>query len=119
MGDIVSTSCEEYGLFEGLSKYLEMLSDGESLSHAEDRALRSLLDTYWDSSCPEGKQCQSNNCLFARRGISWIEHHGYVAMYDLLDHFNYEGVPVLKLKNRKSIDALDAGWARRSGHFNP
>lgn len=114
-----NTSCEESSLFEGLCFYLQKLSDGESLSFSEDKALRKLLDLYWNSSCPEGKSCRSNTCEFARGGISWIEYLGYVALYDLLDHFDYVDVKPLRLKRRPSLDALDATWARRTGHFNP
>lgn len=112
-------TCEESSLFDGLCHYLQKLSDGESLSFAEDKSLRRLLDRYWDSSCPAGKPCRANNCQFARIGVPWIEYHGYVALYDLLDHFNYVDVKPLRLKHRPSIDALDASWARRPGHFNP
>jgi hypothetical protein len=116
---MIDMICEAEALFDEIVKYLQTLSDGIRLSSLEDKKLRSLLDQYWHGvECPEGKTCLPNNCLFAKP-IPWVEYHGYTSLGDLLYSFEYEGIEVLKLKNRGSINPLDAHWARRDGHFSP
>jgi len=113
----MDTTCGAEALFDEIEKYLQKLSDGVRLSKSEDKKLRSILDQYWGIECPEGKTCLPNTCLFAKP-ITWVEYHGYTSLGELLCYFEYEDIEVLKLKNRGSIDTLDAHWARRGGHFN-
>ena len=109
--------CEAEKLFPQIEILIKRLSDGESLSKREDKSLRKLIDEYWEIECPE-KQCAPNSCPFAKPD-DWIEFHGYKTLADLLWYFEYEGIKKLQLKNKGSIDTLDAHWAKRPGHYNP
>ena len=106
--------CEAERYFPSLEKLIKKLSDGEILQEDDDSTLRKLLDNYWKVECPF--DCLPNRCSYAYPN-SWIEYHGYTSMADLLWHFEYEGIQILELKDRNSIDALDA--PRRPGNYNP
>jgi hypothetical protein len=111
-------NCKAEILYENMRIYLNKLSDGKTLDKVDDQALRSLLDQYWNVDCPEGATCRPNTCRLAKPE-DWIAHHGYTCAGEMLLYFEYEEVTVLKIKERKSIDALDAHWARRPGNFAP
>ena len=111
--------CEAEKLFPHIRELMKKLSDGKRLGKSDDRKLRELLDKYWDIDCPfDGRCCLPNKCSYANPE-TWIEYHGYTSMADLLSYFEYEDVDELDLEDKKSIDTLDACWARRPGHYNP
>lgn len=111
--------CEAEKLFPNIEKLMKKLSDGKRLGKNDDKKLRELLGKYWDIECPfEGQCCLPNRCSYANPE-TWIEYHGYTSMADMLWYFKYEEMDELKLKDKKSIDALDAHWGRRRGHYNP
>lgn len=112
-------SCEAEKLFPKIEKIIKKLSDGKSLTEEEDSSFRALLDTYFNIDCPfNGRFCLPRRCSYANPE-SWINYHGYKSMADLLYYFVYENVKPLTLKNKKSIDIMDAYWAKRSGHYDP
>lgn len=109
--------CDAEILFPEIEKLVKKLSDGNTLGENEDKSLRKFLDEYWNNiECPF--ECRPNKCLYANPQ-TWIEYHGYTSMAELLWYFEYEGIDTLKLRDKKSIDALDANWARRPGNYNP
>lgn len=108
--------CEAETLFPSIEKLIKKLSNGNTLGENDDNRLRELLDKYWNIECPF--ECLPNKCSYANPE-TWIEYHGYASTADLLWCFEYEGIHTLELKDKKSIDTLDAHWGRRPGHYNP
>ena len=108
--------CEAERYFPSIERLIKELSDGTVLRDDDDSTLRQLLNKYWKVECPF--ECLPNRCSYANPK-TWIEYHGYTSMADLLANFEYEGKDVLELKDRNSIDTLDAHWGRRPGHYNP
>ena len=92
-------SCPAENIFEKMENHLKNLSDGVTLSRADDRALRSLLDAYWVTPpCPiDQPPCNRDTCNLARSN-DWITFHGYRDAGQLLDYFEYEGIKNLRLK---------------------
>lgn len=110
-------SCPAENIFEKMESHLKNLSDGVTLSKAEDRVLRNLLDEYWTTTCPiDQPPCNRDICNLARTN-DWISYLGYSCAGELLHHFKYEGVKDLCIKE---LAGPPTPWlARRAGHFNP
>jgi len=48
----------------------------------------------------------------------WIEYHGFPCLYDLIESLD-QSEPIDRIPQAKSLDAFNAKWARRPGHYNP
>jgi len=114
----MTTRCDAETMFQLIHDLLKKLSDNELKSKKDKSALVKLLNEYWDIECPEDNNCMANTCSFAKP-IDWVEYHGYTCLRNLIGRYDYEEHGVTKLKNRTTIDPLDAPWARRDGHYNP
>jgi hypothetical protein len=110
-------SCPAENIFEKMECHLKDLSNGVTLSKADDRALRNLLDEYWGVVCPTDQPpCNRDICNIARK-LEWAEYHGYKTPAELLESFEYRNVKVLRLKD---LPPHSIHWSlRKKGHFNP
>jgi hypothetical protein len=110
-------ACPAENIFEMMEIHLKNLKDGVTLSKADDRALRSLLDEYWNTKCPiDQPPCNRDICNLARIP-TWAEDLRYINAGEILKKFKYDGVKVLRLNDlpAKSINMN----SRRKGHYNP
>ena len=101
---------------EEMERLLLKLSDKEALSTEQDLRLRELLELWWDEDnvCPA--TCDAKFCAFMRPK-DWVAFHGYPHLYDLIYSFEYQDGVELKIKDWKSLEAMNANWARSPGHY--
>jgi hypothetical protein len=78
--------------------------------------LTELLDLWNELTCAG---CGSGSCPFRRRTAPWIEHEGYVNLYEVVVRLADIQGPIDRVPPRDGLDAFDATWARRPGHYNP
>src|ERR1700722_11991272 len=108
--------CETHEFFDEVSMLIKLISDSVSLSVGQKVRLKELLDN-WDSiECPDAR-CRPEACPYARP-IDWVEHHRYPTLFDLIEALD-QSRPINTIPKAAGLDALDATWARRPGHYNP
>lgn len=108
-------TCGAENIYAEIESLMRELYENRRLAKGNTARLREALDQYWDTECEF--DCCMPYCKF-KRPSDWIEYMGYTSLYDLLDQFEYRP-RISPIKQRHSVDPLNATWARRRGHYNP
>ena len=109
--------CKVEGSVGEIAELLLRLSDGVVPSEASRVRLTQLLDRWDAATCPSDV-CVPGNCPFRRATDPWIQFHGFANLYDLIMKLE-QRKPIDRIPANEGVDAFDARWARRPGHYNP
>lgn len=111
------SDCRVGSMVDEFVGLLSDLSDERPPSDTARARLAELRDRWKREDC--GEACVPGRCPFRRRTAPWMEHHGYVNLYELVDRLADLVGPIDSIPHRDGLDAFDATWARRPGHYNP
>ena len=110
--------CEAELLFDSIERLLKKYIHEENIDKDEIKELANLLERYMEIECPKGMQCVASACSFGR-AVEWVTFHGYTNLGELIDKLIHSIKSGSAFGDKKSIDAIDAWWAKRPGHYNP
>jgi hypothetical protein len=138
MGQAVNTGCNAYALFPRLYRLVERLHDKSPVEPYDVMALKRKLSrsqyaklqlTQYDAkllrrsvkewhaiTCPK-KSCVPRRCPF-REPTDWVEFRGFPDLFSVIQSID-PSKPIRFFPSAGGIDALQATWARREGHYNP
>jgi len=108
-------SCTTEEFFEELCGLLQAVGNEQLVLKDEAISRVTELVQLWQSiECPGGV-CMMP-CPYARPNVYWIESLGYADLCDLIYHLD-PTEKIRKIPPAPRLDALDAKWARRPGHY--
>lgn len=110
--------CEAELLFDPIERLLKKRFHEKNINEDEIEELVNLLERYMEIECPEGMQCVASTCSFGRP-VEWVTFRGFTNLGELIDELIDSLESESACGDKISIDALDAWWARRPGHYNP
>ena|SRR5690348_13933537 len=110
--------CDAHEYFEELSILARKFVYEEGLDKGELARLRELLKLWNSTECPnDARDCVPGRCPYANP-LDWVTYKKHEDLFSLLNNLEVTGMTIT-IKKRKSLDAMNATWARRPGHYNP
>lgn len=102
--------CPTSEYFDEIASLVQQFLEDPNTLDEELHRLAVLLGEYDNAECPEGNPCTAQTCRYSYP-YDWLEFHGFTNMHDFIDKIRKRKLP-------KSLEALNARWARRPGHYN-
>lgn len=112
----MANKCHVTGIHQTISDLLRDLTYNGLLPEAQQQVLIAALNEWSDVECPV-ESCEAAVCPYSKTA-DWIGYLGYTSLANLLEHYDHTN-GIVPIKERCSVDPLDATWARRPGHYNP